>query len=298
MSDNKISRRNLLGAVPALGAAAFFPRILRAQEYRIAGADIKLGVASYSFRKFSRQQAIQMTKELGTPYLNVKDFHLKLDSTPEEIDAAKKEFADAGIILVGCGNVSFQKDDEADIRSKFEYAKRAGFPLIVCAPTAETLPKMEKYVKEYNIKIAVHNHGPEDKHFPTPQSVLKAVKDLDPRCGLCMDVGHTSRTGVNIVESMAEAGPRLLDMHIKDLADPMGKNSQVPVGDGKLPIREIFAQLVKLKYNGSVNLEYEIQETDPLPGMKKSFAYMRSILGGMQNGKGGSWINDKARLPQ
>ena len=236
-----------------------------------------------------------MTKELGTPYLNVKDFHLKLDSTPEEIDAAKKEFADAGIILVGCGNVSFQKNDEADIRSKFEYAKRAGFPLIVCAPTAETLPKMEKYVKEYNIKIAVHNHGPEDKHFPTPQSVLKAVKDLDPRCGLCMDAGHTSRTGVNIVESMAEAGPRLLDMHIKDLADPMAKESQVPVGDGKLPIREIFAQLVKMKYNGSVNLEYEIQETDPLPGMKKSFAYMRSILGSMQNGKNGSWINDRAR---
>lgn len=288
MSDT-ITRRKVLGA------AAVFPCLIRAQEYRIASADIKLGVASYSFRKFSREQAIQMMKELGTPYLNVKDFHLKLDSSPEEIEVAKKEFADAGIILVGCGNVSFQKDDEADIRSKFEYAKRAGFPLIVCAPTAETLPKLEKYVKEYNIKIAVHNHGPEDKHFPTPQSVLKAVKNLDPRCGLCMDVGHTSRTGVNIVESMAEAGPRLLDMHVKDLADPMAKDSQVPVGDGKLPIREIFAQLVKMKYKGSVNLEYEIQETDPLPGMKKSFAYMRNILGSMQNGKDSSWINDQAR---
>ena len=110
-----------------------------------------------------------------------------------------------------------------------------------------------------------------------------------------MDVGHTSRTGVDIVQSMVEAGPRLLDMHVKDLADPMAKDSQVPVGDGKLPIREIFAQLVKMKYNGSVNLEYEIQETDPLPGMKKSFAYMRSILGGMQNGKNSSWINDQAR---
>ena len=294
MYDDKISRRNLLGTVPVLGAA-FFPRILRAQEYRIAGADIKLGVASYSFRKFSREQAIQMTKELGTPYLNVKDFHLKLDSTPAEIDAAKKEFADAGIILVGCGNVSFQKNDEADIRSKFEYAKRAGFPLIVCAPTAETLPKLEKYVKEYNIKIAVHNHGPEDKHFPTPQSVLKAVHGMDPRCGLCMDVGHTSRTGVNIIESMAEAGPRLLDMHVKDLADPMAKESQVPVGDGKLPIRGIFAQLVKMKYNGSVNLEYEIDDTNPMPGMRKSFNYMRSILGSMQNGRENSWINDQAR---
>src|SRR3982750_723277 len=279
MSDHLISRRTWLEAVPAaLGAAALVPGMLRAQEYRIGGAEIKLGVASYSFRKFSRAQAIQMMKELGTPYLNVKDFHLKLDSTPEEIDAAKKEFVDAGIVLVGCGNVSFQKNDEADIRSKFEYVKRAGFPLIVCAPTAETLPKLEKYVKEYNIKIAVHNHGPEDKHFPTPQSVLKAVKKMDPRCGLCMDIGHTSRTGADIVESIIEAGPRLLDMHSKDLADPMGKNSQVAVGDGKLPLKQIFAQLIKVKYKGSVNLEYEIQESDPLPGMKKSFAYMRGIL--------------------
>ncbi len=286
MSDYLISRRNWLESIPAaLGAAALLPGTLGAQEYRIGGADIKLGVASYSFRKFSRTQAIQMLKELGTPYLNVKDFHLKLDSSPAEIDAAKKEFADAGVQLVGCGNVSFLKPDENDIKSKFEYAKRAGFPLIVCAPTAETLPMLEKYVKQYNIKIAVHNHGPEDKHFPTPQSVLAAVKNMDPRCGLCMDIGHTSRTGVNIVDSIVEAGPRLLDMHTKDLADPMVKESQVAVGEGKLPIKKIFAQLITMKYKGCVNLEYEIQESDPLPGMKKSFAYMRGILDELKTSK-------------
>ncbi|HEY3936535.1 MAG TPA: sugar phosphate isomerase/epimerase [Bryobacteraceae bacterium] len=280
MFDRSIGRRSFLGG--AAGLAVAVNSELRGQEYRIAGADLKLGIASYSFRKFTRTQAIQMTKELGTPYLNVKDFHLKLDSTPEEIDAAKKEFADAGIILVGCGNVSFPKDDETDIRNKFEYAKRAGFPLIVCAPTAETLPKLEKYVKEYNIKIAVHNHGPEDKHFPTPESVLKAEKGMDPRCGLCMDIGHTSRTGVDIVEWIVKAGPRLLDMHVKDLADPMVKESQVAVGDGKLPLPRIFLQLIKMKYNGSVNLEYEVHADDPMPGMQKSFSYMRGVLAGIR----------------
>src|SRR5436305_8175531 len=253
MSDHAISRRNRLESIPAaLGAASLFSPALRAQEYRIGGADIKLGVASYSFRKFSRTQAIQMLKELGTPYLNVKDFHLKLDSTPEEIEAAKKEFANAGVQLVGCGNVSFQKPDENDIKKKFEYAKEAGFPLIVCAPTAETLPMLEKYVKQYNIKIAVHNHGPEDKHFPTPQSVLAAVKNMDPRCGLCMDIGHTSRTGTDIVESISQAGSRLLDMHTKDLKDPgnkawkAGRDSQAAVGEGLLPIGRMFAQLTKV----------------------------------------------------
>jgi sugar phosphate isomerase/epimerase len=273
MSSENISRRTWLrGSVSAIAIPAL------AQEYRAGASDIKLGVASYSFRNFSRAQAIQMTRSLGTPYLNVKDFHLKLTSTPAEIEAAKKEFAAGGIILVGCGNVSFSKDDEADIRSKFVYAKTAGFPLIVCAPTAVTLPKLEKYVREFDIKIAVHNHGPEDHNFPTPQSVLAAVRQMDPRCGLCMDIGHTSRTGADIVQSIAEAGPRLLDMHVKDLADPMAKDSQVPVGEGKLPIPAIFQQLIKMNYRGSVNLEYEVQPDNPLPGMQKSFAYMRRVL--------------------
>jgi sugar phosphate isomerase/epimerase len=272
----------------AAGVAVLGGDRVEAQEYKISGADIKLGIASYSFRNFNRTQAIQMAKELGTPYLNVKDFHLKLDAAPAEIDAAKKEFADAGIILVGCGNVSFAKDDEADIRAKFEYAKRAGFPLIVCAPTHETLPKLEKYVKEYDIKIAVHNHGPEDKNFPTPQSVVEAEKGMDPRCGLCMDIGHTARTGADIVESIAQAGPRLLDMHAKDLKDPTNKDwkaardSQVPVGEGVLPIGRMFEQLVKINYRGSVNLEYEINGDNPLPGMQISFAYMRGVLNGLE----------------
>ena len=250
-----------------------------AQEYRFETADIRLGVASYSFREFSRRDAIRMTRQLGTPYLNVKDFHLKLSSTPQEIGAARKEFAAGGIILAGCGNISFNTDDDADMRQKFEYAKLAGFPLIVCAPTHATLPKLEKFVREFDIKIAVHNHGPEDKNFPTPQSVLAVVKSMDPRCGLCLDVGHTARTGVDVVASVAEAGPRLLDMHVKDLADPLKKDSQVPVGDGKLPIPQIFDQLAKMKYVGCVNLEYEIEAENPLPGMEKSFAHMRRVIG-------------------
>jgi len=217
--------------------------------------------------------------------MNIKDVHLALDSTPEQIAAAKKEFADAGITVVGCGNISFSKDDDTDIRHKFEYAKLLGAPLMVCAPTRETLPKLGKYVEEFNIKIAVHNHGPEDKQFPTPQSVLAVVRDMDPRCGLCIDVGHTSRTGVNVVESIAEAGPRLLDMHIKDLEDPTAKDSQVPVGEGKLPIPQIFLQLIKMKYTGCVNLEYEVQPENPMPGMQKSFAYERGVLAGIQASK-------------
>ncbi len=284
MLNETVSRRHVLQLIPAaIGMSAAGASLVQAQQYRIGGADLKLGIASYSFRKFKREQAIQMTKQLGTPYLNIKpDAHLPLNSTPEEIASAKKEFDEAGIVLVGCGTVYFLKDDEADMRSKFEYAKRAGFPLIVAGPTQVTLPKLEKFVKEFDIKVAVHNHGPEDKYFPTPQSVLRIVKDLDPRIGCCIDVGHTARTGVNVVDSIAEAGPRLLDMHMKDLENPSAKESQVPVGEGKLPIPQIFIQLIKMKYDHSVNLEYEIDADNPMPGMQKSFSYMRGVLAGLQ----------------
>jgi sugar phosphate isomerase/epimerase len=128
----------------------------------------------------------------------------------------------------------------------------------------------------------VHNHGPEDKEFPTPQSVLEVVKNMDPRCGLCIDCGHTARTGVDLVGSIREAGPRLLSMHIKDLADSKTRDSQCDVGEGDLPIVGIFQQLHKMHYSGGVMLEYEIHENDPLMGMQKSLAYMRGVMAGLR----------------
>jgi sugar phosphate isomerase/epimerase len=114
---------------------------------------------------------------------------------------------------------------------------------------------VEKFVKQYDIKVALHNHGPEDKNFPSPYDVLTAVKDMDPRLGLCMDIGHTARTGTDVVRAAADAGPRLLDMHAKDLRDLTAKNSQCIVGEGKIPIPELFQQLETMGYSGYVNLE-------------------------------------------
>ncbi|HLY63077.1 MAG TPA: sugar phosphate isomerase/epimerase [Terriglobia bacterium] len=244
-------------------------------------AGFKLGVATYSFREFQRGLAIKMTKDLQTPYVSVKEFHLPYCSTPQELAQGRKNFESAGLKIMSGGNVSLEKADETEMRKYFEYARACGMPMIVCAPVHENLKLLEKFVKEYNIKAAIHNHGPEDKNFPSPQSVLEAVKDLDPRVGLCMDVGHTSRTGADIVKSIAEAGPRLLDMHMKDLKVASDKDSQCDVGEGVLPILGIFKQLQKIGYHGCVDLEYEIHEDAPLTGMLKSFAYMRGLLAAM-----------------
>jgi sugar phosphate isomerase/epimerase len=185
------------------------------------------------------------------------------------------------MVLSG-GVIQFQKDDDADIRHKFEYAKLAGFPMITAMPTAKVLPKLEKMVQEYDIRIALHNHGKSDKNFPRPQDALKAIDGMDPRCGLCIDVGHTAEAGADVVESIGMAGSRLLDVHIKDESDLSNADAQVPVGEGHMPIPAIFRALKKLNYRGGVMLEYEIDENNPMPGMAKSFAYMRGVLAGMQ----------------
>ena len=136
-------------------------------------------------------------------------------------------------------------------------------------------------MKEYNIKLAIHNHGPEDKNFPSPFDVLAAVKNLDPRIGLCIDLGHSLRAGADVVAAIHAAGPRLYDLHIKDLADASAKESQVAVGEGVMPVRAIFQALMDTHYPGNVDLEYEIHADDPMPGVVESFAYMRGVLAGM-----------------
>jgi sugar phosphate isomerase/epimerase len=145
----------------------------------------------------------------------------------------------------------------------------------------ETLAHIEKFVKQYDLRIAVHNHGPEDRLWHSPLDVLKAVRALDPRIGCCIDVGHTLRAGTDVVEAIHAAGPRLWNVHMKDLTNFASKESQVAVGDGRLPVREMFAALVAGSYRGFVDLEYEVHPDDPMPGVIASFAYMRGVLEGM-----------------
>jgi len=153
--------------------------------------------------------------------------------------------------------------------------------MIVAAPTHATLPAVEKLAKEFNIQVAIHTHGPEDQHFPSPKVVLDAIKGMDPRMGLCLDVGHSMRTGADVVQEIANAGPRLLDIHMKDLKQKLVKESQCDVGDGVMPVVAIFKQLKKIGYNGCVNLEYEINGDNPLPGMLHSLGYMKGVLAGL-----------------
>ena len=252
-------------------------------DLKAAPADLKLGVASYSLRQFPLPKAVEAMKAMKVHYAKLKlEVHLPYTSTNAQIAEAKRMLDDAGITLVGSGNNSLQKPDESEIRSKFEFSKKLGVQVMTIAPTLQTLPIIEKCVKEFDIKVAIHNHGPEDKHFPAPSDALKAVKGMDQRVGLCVDAGHTTRTGADLVAATRESGSRLYDFDIKDLADPMKKESQVDVGDGALPITATFRELKRMNYTGVVMLEYEINAGDPFLGMQRSLAYMRGVLAGLR----------------
>jgi sugar phosphate isomerase/epimerase len=283
---NTFSRRNFMrsGAFAAAAFAASSEVFAPAEEHPTAveAAPVRLGLASYTFRNFSRAQMIGFMKQLNVFALNAKDVKDHLPMEPQAEATALADYAAAGIRLHAAGAIYFAKDEDADIRSKFEYCKRAGIAVIVAGdPAPETLPRIEKYVKEFDIRVAIHNHGPEDRIWHSPLDVLKAVKSMDPRIGCCIDVGHAARAGTDVVQAIHEAGPRLFNLHMKDLTNFQSKESQVAVGDGILPVRAMFEALIAMSYQGFVDLEYEVHPDDPMPGVIASFAYMRGVLAGL-----------------
>jgi Xylose isomerase-like TIM barrel len=288
------SRRDFVRSGALVAAACVAPnRVFSLAQVPPAdqsAVPIRLGLASYTFRNFSRAQLIGSMKQLGVFALNAKDVKDHLPMDPQEEAVALADYAAAGVKPHAAGAIYFPKDEDADIRSKFEYCKRANIGVIVAGdPAPETLPRIEKFVKEYDIRIAIHNHGPEDKLWRSPLDVLKAVKGMDPRIGCCIDVGHTVRAGTDAVQAIKEAGPRLFNVHMKDLTNFESKESQVAVGEGIMPVRKMFEALAAIKYAGFVDLEYEIHPDDPMPGVIASFAFMRGVLAAMGfAGRGGS----------
>ncbi len=220
---------------------------------------IRLGLASHTFRNFSRVQLIGSMKQLRVTALNTKDTKDHLPTDPAAgVRSACRLCRGRHHAARRRDTIYFDKNDEADIRGKFAYCKRVGIGVIVAGdPTPETCSlRVEKFAKEYDMRIAIHNHGPEDKLWHSPLDVLEAVKNMDARMVACIDVRHTVRAGTDVVEAIHAAGARLFNVHMKDLTDFQKKDSQVAVGEGRMPVKKIFEALVAINYRESfVDLE-------------------------------------------
>ena len=274
-------RTGLLGSV-ALSMANVPAAISGASSSSERDPDhgLKLGLTSYTFKNFSLDQAIAMTREAGLKYISLKDMHLPMNSSPAERREAHKKVEAAGLILMG-GGVIYIKNNEDEIRDIFEYAKDAGMPTIICSPDPEALDGVEKAAKQYDLRIAIHNHGPGDKRYPSPLDVLRLVKDRDARMGLCIDVGHTVRLGEEPVSVIEKCASRLNDFHMKDVTAATANGKAIEVGKGVIDIPAVLKALIRVKYSHHVALEYEANADDPMPGVKGSIAYIRRVLAGI-----------------
>jgi sugar phosphate isomerase/epimerase len=220
-----------------------------------------------------------MAQKAGLKHICLKDFHLAMDSSPEAIRQAAEKVKAAGIDLYGGGVITMKTPEQ--VNRAFEYAKTAGMRVIVGVPHPDVLPLVEEKVKQYDIKVAIHNHGPGDKLYPTPQSAYEKIKDLDKRIGLCMDVGHCVRIGADPVADAERYADRLHDIHLKDVSEASPKGQCVEAGRGVIDLPALLQTLVKTNYQGIASFEYEKDPDNPLPGLIESVEYVRKVLAGM-----------------
>jgi len=282
MTEKEQTRRRFLqaagiGAVASLAGANSSPGQVRGSAARRAGKQrFELGLASYTLRKFNLDDTLAMTKQVGLKYIAFKDFHLPLDSSPEQIKAVVEKVKEAGLELYGGGVIYMRNENQ--VHNAFNYAKAAGMKVIIGVPAPELLPLVNQKVKQYDIKVAIHNHGPGDKIYPTPASAYERIKDLDARIGLCNDIGHTMRAGSDPAVSVKKFADRLLDVHMKDVSEATAKGHGVEIGRGVIDIPKFLRTLVEIKYSGIVSFEYEKDADDPLAGLAESVGYVRGVL--------------------
>jgi sugar phosphate isomerase/epimerase len=235
-----------------------------------------IGMAGYTFKEFTVEKTIEMMKRIGITNLSMKDFHLPMNSTQEQINAVLEQFKNAGINVYTVGVVYMKTRESVD--QAFEYAKMAGVKMIVGAPDYELLPYVEEKIKTYGFKLAIHNHGPDNPLYPNATDIWNHVKDLDPRIGICIDIGHTIRDGHDPSVDILRYRSRIFDMHIKDVDKASKEGITVEMGRGIIDIPKVVAALRKIKYSGNCSLEFEKDMKDPLAGIAESIGYFKGVM--------------------
>ena len=234
-----------------------------------------IGIAGYTFMHFTVEKTIEMMKRIGVKNLSLKDFHMPMNSTQEQINAVLEKFKAAGINIYTVGVIYMKTHESVD--QAFEYAKMAGVKMIIGAPDYELLPYVEKKIKTYDFKMAIHNHGPDNPLYPNARDIWDHIKDLDARIGICIDIGHTTRDGQDPSADIMKYKSRIYDIHIKDVDKAAKEGKTIEMGRGIIDIPKVVATLRKIKYSGSCSLEFEKDMKDPLPGIAESIGYFKGV---------------------
>jgi len=278
------SRRNFLqkSALGLAGSAVmpFLGRSASSQPDSLHGATdaspLAVGVAGYTFAKFDLDHLITMMKKIGVSNLSLKEIHLPLNSSDEKIKIAMDKFKEAGINVYTVGVIYMRTKDAVD--QAFQYAKKVGVNMIVGVPTYDLIDHAEEMVKQYDIKLAIHNHGPEDALYPAPQDVYNRIKNRDPRVGMCIDIGHAIRAGSAPEKAVRDFKDRLFDLHIKDVSIAAKEGKAIEIGRGVIEFPALVTSLRKIKYQGVCSIEFEKDMTDPMVGIAESIGYFKGVV--------------------
>ncbi len=276
----KITRRAFLGGSMGAAAGTVLAGAACGRDGGTAAPGpaprFELGLASYTFREFDLESTLAMARRLGLTRIALKSVHLPLESPEEAIRAAAAKVKAAGFVLYGCGVVYMNNETEVD--RAFSYARAGGMGIVVGVPNHELLGRAEQRARETGIRLAIHNHGPGDLLYPTPWTILDRIKHLDSRVGVCLDVGHCQRSGIDPSEAASECGPRLLDVHMKDVTAATEDGVAVEAGRGVVDIPGFLRTLAAADFRGTAAFEYEKDGKDPMPGLAESVGYVRGIL--------------------
>ncbi len=246
-----------------------------AEPQKPSSEKLKFALASYTLRSFKLDEVIAMTKKVGLGSIALKSMHMPLDASADDVKGMAAKVREAGLQLYGAG-VIYMKTD-AEVNQAFAYAAAAGLEMIIGVPNHELLQLATEQVKKYNIKLAIHNHGPGDNLYSSPNDVWNQIKDLDPRVGLCIDIGHVVRIGQDPIPMIKKYKDRLYDMHLKDVNKAQNDGVPVELGRGVIDLPGVIKALKAIKYQSYVAFEYEKDGDDPLAGLAESVGYINGI---------------------
>jgi inosose dehydratase len=279
-----VSRRRFVGmACGTLGGAALATQVLHAMGparwiAENAPANFQLGIQLYSLREFPLDVALQHAKEIGFKQVEFYGGMFAIDSSDEKIEGVVKQVQSLGLKISAHGVNGFGKDAAAN-RKVFEFAKKAGIKTISADPTPEAFDSLNGLVKEFDIRIAIHNHGPNHR-YNKAVDVLRAIDGKDERIGACADLGHFIRSGERPTDVIRLLKGRLYGIHLKDFAEMQDKTQGVILGKGHLNCSEVFEALQQAKFpeDGALSLEYEENPKDPIADIRECYAIASKAL--------------------
>jgi len=268
---SSMNRREFL----ATGAAATFALVAARSAFAAASKPaFQMGAQSYSYRNFKFPALLDQLKATGLSNIEFCSVHFPPAANHPNFASVKETIEKAGVKVLSYGVESFTDNHDAN-KVKFEFAKALGIQVITADPLPNSFDSLDKLTEEFGVKIAIHNHGPQDVRYGTVDKTLKAIKDHSKMIGACVDTGHVIRSGEKPHEVVAALGDRVHSLHLKDWIT--GGEEQI-LGEGNIDMKALATELKKLNFAGPLMLEYELQPENPVDGMKKGLANWKAVV--------------------